>query len=56
MSAVATVLWFAIAWVFLLAVIFKHWYANDHRQAEATEEALSRTRQSTDRSHEMDAM
>ena len=56
MSTAATWIWFGVAWAFLLAVIFKHWFAREHRDADATEQALSRTRRSTDDSHIWDAM
>ena len=56
MSAVATVLWFAIAWAFILGVLFKAWRAREHRDADATEAALKRTRRSTDDTHIWDAM
>jgi hypothetical protein len=48
-------IWFGIAWIFILAVLFKHWYARERRDAEATEAELSRTRTSTDTSHIWDA-
>ena len=56
MSTAATWLWFGIAWIFLLAVIFKHWFAREHRDAEATEEALSRTRRTAGHEFEQDAL
>ena len=56
MSLVATVLWFAIAWAFILGVLFKAWRAREHRDADATEAALKRTRRSTDDTHIWDAM
>lgn len=48
--------WFGIAWLFIAAVLLSRWYAREHRDAEATEEALNRTRQTTDDSHIWDAM
>lgn len=32
--------WFGIAWLFIAAVLLSRWYAREHRDAEATEEAL----------------
>ena len=48
--------WFGIAWLFLAAVLLSRWYAREHRDAEATEEALKHTRQSTSDEHIWDAM
>ena len=56
MSLVAIVLWFAIAWAFILGVLFKRWREHEHRDAEATEAALKRTRSSTDDSHIWDVV
>lgn len=38
-------LWFGVSWVFILAVLFKAWFARERRDAEATEQELKRTRQ-----------
>ncbi len=48
--------WFGIAWLFLAAVLLSRWYAREHRDAEATEEALKHTRQTTDDSHIWDVV
>lgn len=55
MSTAAYWVWFGIAWLFLAAVLLSRWYAREHRDAKATEEALKRTRRSTDNSHIWDA-
>ena len=56
MSLLGTIVWFILSWVLILGVIFKHWFAREHRDAEATEAALKRTRRSTDDTHIWDAM
>ena len=48
--------WFGIAWLFLAAVLLSRWYAREHRDAEATEEALKHTRQNTSHQYEQDAL
>lgn len=52
---IAAWVWLGIAWLFILAVLFKGWHARQRRDQAATEEALSRTRRSTDNSHIWDA-
>lgn len=56
MSTAAYWVWFGIAWLFLAAVLLSRWYAREHRDAKATEEALKRTRQNTSHLHEQDAL
>jgi uncharacterized membrane-anchored protein YhcB (DUF1043 family) len=56
MSLIATVLWFAISWAFILGVLFKRWGERQRRDQTATETALKRTRRSTDDSHIWDAL
>lgn len=56
MKLIGTVVWFVVAWSLILATLLSRWYAREHRDAEATEEALKHTRQTTDDSHIWDAM
>lgn len=53
MKLIGTVIWFVVAWAFVLTILLQRWYARD---AEATEEALKHTRQNTSHDHEMDAL
>ena len=49
-------IWFGVAWLFLLAVLFKRNSEREHRDAEATEEALKHTRRTAGHEHEMDML
>lgn len=53
-------IWFACAFVFLTLVaattLLPLWLWDDRRQAEATHEALARTKPATDNSHIMDVV
>lgn len=35
--------WFAAAWIFILAVIFKHWFHREHADQAATDKRLEET-------------
>lgn len=47
--------WFGVAWLFLAAVAYSRWRAREHRDQQATEEALDRTRQHIGSDHIWDA-
>ena len=49
-------LWFGVSWVFILAVLFKAWFARERRDAEATEQELKRTAPPAPVDHRWDAM
>jgi hypothetical protein len=58
---IAAVLYDAAVWFFILSafvfpVLFARWKARERADAEATEEALSRTRSTTSHQYEQDAM
>lgn len=48
-------IWFAVAWVFILAVAFKRWRARERRDAARTKEILKATRYDTTGAHIWDA-
>lgn len=48
--------WFGIAWLFLAAVFFKHWYHREHVERDATEAALKRCKADTTHQYEQDAL
>lgn len=56
MKLIGTVIWFVVVWAFILTILFQRWHAREHRDAEATEEALGHTRQNTSHDHEQDAL
>lgn len=56
MKLIGTLVWFGIAWLFIAAVLLSRWYAREHRDAEATEEALKHTRRTAGHEHEMDML
>jgi len=37
-------IWFGVAWLFILAVLFKRWHAREKADQAATEERLERTK------------
>jgi len=47
--------WFGVAWVFIVAVLFKHWFRREHRDQAATDDALARTRPHQGDDHWWDA-
>lgn len=48
-------LWFGVAWVFLIAVLLKHWRSRERADKEATEKMLASTRHDTSGEHIYDA-
>jgi hypothetical protein len=48
--------WFGVAWVFILAVLFKHWFKRERRDQAATDDALNRTRPYIGADHYEDAL
>lgn len=48
-------IWFGIAWLFILAVLFKHWYRREHLEKAATEAELKRCKADTSGEHIYDA-
>lgn len=47
-------LWFGVTWLFVLAVLFKHWYHREHVERDATEAALKRCKADTTNDHIFD--
>lgn len=44
MGRAAEVMWFVIAWAFIIALLLKRWREREHRDQQATEDALASTR------------
>lgn len=48
--------WFGIAWIFILAVLLKHWYRREHEEAAQTRVVMDSLLSDHTHQHEQDAL